>query len=90
MHLPSLSLTFLLATKVATYDNLLHFGPTAQVETRSINQIYKAALKEGGVVTAWFGGDEKNQNDAVKNAFESAFPGMKLNLTTDLSKYLQG
>ncbi|KLO86373.1 Uncharacterized protein LW93_11148 [Fusarium fujikuroi] len=90
MHLPSLSLTFLLATKVAAYDNLLHFGPTAQVETRSINQIYKAALKEGGVVTAWFGGDEKNQNDAVKNAFESAFPGMKLNLTTDLSKYLDG
>lgn len=90
MRLPSLSLTFLLATKVAAYDNLLHFGPTAQVETRSINQIYKAALKEGGVVTAWFGGDEKNQNDAVKNAFESAFPGMKLNLTTDLSKYLDG
>ncbi|KAF5586898.1 ABC transporter [Fusarium subglutinans] len=88
MRFLSLSSPILLAANAAAYDTLLHFGSPTQVETRSINQIYKAALKEGGIVTARFGGDEKNQNDAVKNAFESAFPGMKLNLTTDLSKYL--
>ncbi|KAF5571651.1 ABC transporter [Fusarium pseudoanthophilum] len=90
MRLLSLSLTFLLAANAAAYDNLLRFSPTTEVETRSIDQIYKAALKEGGIVTAWFGGDEKNQNDAIKNAFETAFPGMKLDLTVDLSKYLDG
>jgi hypothetical protein len=83
MRLLLLCSTFLLAANAAAYDTLLHFGPTPQVETRSIDQICKAALKEGGVVTAWFGGDEKNQNDAVKNAFESAFPGMKLNQTVE-------
>lgn len=36
------------------------------------------------------GGDEKNKQDAVKTAFEKAFPGMKLNLTVDLSKYHEG
>ncbi|KAJ4089811.1 hypothetical protein NW760_012606 [Fusarium oxysporum] len=91
MRLVSLPSTLLLAANAAAaYDTLFHFGPTAQVETRSIDQIYKAALKEGGVVTTWFGGDEKNQEDAVKKAFETAFPGMKLNLTVDLSKYLDG
>ncbi|KAL9575727.1 hypothetical protein ACKAV7_000084 [Fusarium commune] len=89
MRLLSLPSTLLLAANAAAaYDTLFHFGPTAQVETRSIDQIYKAALKEGGVVTAWFGGDEKNQEDAVKKAFETAFPGMKLNLTVDLSNIL--
>ncbi|EGU85310.1 hypothetical protein FOXB_04177 [Fusarium oxysporum f. sp. conglutinans Fo5176] len=91
MRLLSLPSTLLLAANAAAaYDTLFHFGPTAQVETRSIDQIYKAALKEGGVVTAWFGGDEKSQEDAMKKAFESSFPGMKLNLTVDLSKYLDG
>ncbi|RKK29332.1 hypothetical protein BFJ63_vAg11985 [Fusarium oxysporum f. sp. narcissi] len=91
MRLVSLPSTLLLAANAAaTYDALFHFGTTAQVETRSIDQIYKAALKEGGVVTTWFGGDEKNQEDAVKKAFETAFPVMKLNLTVDLSKYVDG
>ncbi|KAI8652101.1 hypothetical protein NCS56_01427000 [Fusarium sp. Ph1] len=90
MHLPILCSISLLAARTVAYDNLLHFNASPQVETRPINQIYKAALKEGGVVTAWMGGDEKNQQDAVKAAFEKAFPGMKLNLTVDLSKYHEG
>ncbi|KAF4493571.1 ABC-type Fe3+ transport system [Fusarium agapanthi] len=69
MRLLSPSSTLLLAANAAAYGNLLHFGPTGQVKTRSINQIYKAAVKEGGVVTAWFGGDEKNQNDATTQDF---------------------
>jgi maltose-binding protein MalE len=56
-------------------------------ETRSIDEIYQAALTEGGVVTLWHGGDEKNQQDGLKSAFETRFPGMTLNVTVDLSKY---
>ncbi|KAH7176101.1 hypothetical protein EDB81DRAFT_632448 [Dactylonectria macrodidyma] len=50
----------------------------------------QSCLKEGGVVTSWMGGDEQNQQDAIKTAFEAAFPGMTLNLTVDLSKYHEG
>lgn len=61
MRLVFLPLILLLAANaVAAYDILFHFGLIAQVETRFIDQIYKAALKEDGVVTTWFGGDEKN------------------------------
>ncbi|KAM0321653.1 hypothetical protein ACHAQA_010009 [Verticillium albo-atrum] len=63
---------------------------TPSVEKRSLSQIYNAALKEGGTVTVWHGGDETNQMDGIKAAFESAFPGITLNLTVDLSKYHDG
>lgn len=56
-------------------------------ETRTIDEIYQAALAEGGVVTCWHGGDEKTQRDAMKATFEKRFPGMTLNVTVDLSKY---
>ena len=59
-------------------------------ETRGIDEIYQAALAEGGVVTLWHGGDEKNQQDFLKQAFEARFPNMTLNVTVDLSKYHDG
>jgi lysophospholipid acyltransferase (LPLAT)-like uncharacterized protein len=31
-----------------------------QVEDRTLDEIHKAALAEGGVVTLWHGGDESN------------------------------
>ncbi|RFU28884.1 hypothetical protein B7463_g7441, partial [Scytalidium lignicola] len=77
----------LLISRVFAYDVTLGFNNTPEVETRSLNQIYHAALKEGGVVTLWHGGDETNQQDSLKAGFEKAFPGMQLNLTVDLSKY---
>ncbi|KLO94714.1 uncharacterized protein LW93_13533 [Fusarium fujikuroi] len=76
-----------LASFVMGYDQLLGFNEKAQIETRSIDEIYKAALKEGGTVTCWHGGDAPNQRDSLKQAFEKRFPGMKLNVTVDLSKY---
>jgi hypothetical protein len=60
---------------------------TYEQETRSIDEIYQAAVAEGGVVTLWHGGDEKNQQDGLKSAFEKRFPKMTLNVTVDLSKY---
>lgn len=55
-----------------------------------MEEIYRAALAEGGVVNFWAGGDESNQMDFVKQIFETSFPGMTLNLTVDLSKYHDG
>ncbi|KXH68101.1 ABC-type Fe3+ transport system [Colletotrichum salicis] len=59
----------------------------AEVETRNIDEIYQAALAEGGVVTLWHGGDELTQQNSLKTNFEKKFPGMTLNVTVDLSKY---
>ena len=76
------------------FDQLLAFdaasASTVEVETRSIDDIYQAAIKEGDTVTLWCGGDEKHQQDALKKAFEERFPRMTLNLTVDFSKYHDG
>lgn len=58
-----------------------------QVESRTLDEIHEAALAEGGVVTLWHGGDERNSQDGLKTNFEKRFPGMTLNVTVDLSKY---
>ena len=76
------------STLVSAYDVQLGFNtPPAVVENRTIDEIYQAALNEGGSVTLWHGGDEKNQQDTLKRLFETRFPGMTLNVTVDLSKY---
>ncbi|OLN85457.1 hypothetical protein CCHL11_08086 [Colletotrichum chlorophyti] len=90
MVLPTLFISATLAASAAAYDTLLTFPGEPEIETRSIDDIHKAALAEGGVVTLWHGGDEKNQQDALKQAFEKRFPGMTLNLTVDVSKYIDG
>lgn len=59
-------------------------------ETRTLEQMHEAARREGGVVTVWHGGDEPGRRDVLKAAFEDRFPGLRLNLTVDLSKYLAG
>lgn len=69
------------------FDQFLGYARPTSYENRSLDEIHQAALREGGVVTLWHGGDEKTQQDDLKKAFESRFPGMTLNLTVDLSKY---
>jgi hypothetical protein len=64
-----------------------HVGNDVEIETKSLDELHDAAMAEGGVVTLWHGGDEKDSQDAMKEAFEKRFPGMTLNLTVDLSKY---
>lgn len=82
-----LTASALLASQALAYDQVLGFHGAALVETRPLDAIYQAALAEGGVVTMWLGGDERTDEDALKKEFENRFPGMTLNLTTDLSKY---
>ncbi|KAF2993481.1 hypothetical protein E8E14_001401 [Neopestalotiopsis sp. 37M] len=69
------------------FDQVLGFNSIVERENRTLDEIYQAALAEGSVVTLWHGGDEKNQQDGLKQAFEERFPGITLNLTVDLSKY---
>ncbi|KAJ4287291.1 hypothetical protein N0V90_012689 [Kalmusia sp. IMI 367209] len=78
------------ASFAAGYDTLLAFDGAPTIENRTIDEIYHAALNEGGIVTCWHGGDERNQQDGLKDAFESRFPGMTLNITVDVSKYHDG
>lgn len=71
----------------SAFDPQLGFNNYVEVENRTLDEIYQAALKEGGTLTVWHGGDEKNQQDSLKEAFEAKFPGLTLNITVDLSKY---
>lgn len=54
---------------------------------QTLEDLYQAALKEGGQLTVYAGGDEVTQGFGIKSAFERQFPGMKINIVVDLSKY---
>ncbi|RWA13550.1 hypothetical protein EKO27_g1526 [Xylaria grammica] len=75
---------------VSAYDPTFGFNGGPQIENRTIDEIYEAALAEGGIVTVWHGGDETNQQDGLKQAFEARFPNITLNITVDVSKYHDG
>ena len=98
--LPSFRMTFLAAALAASTLGLAAHAQqapaaspatTAAVERdgsgQSLNDLYQAALKEGGALTVYAGGDEVTQGFGIKAGFERQFPGMKLNLIVDLSKY---
>ncbi|KAF4548948.1 Hypothetical protein D9617_24g016620 [Elsinoe fawcettii] len=59
-------------------------------EIRNISDIYAAAQKETGTLQVAWGGDEKSQSAGIAQAFQSAFPLIKVNFTSDLSKYHDG
>jgi len=54
---------------------------------QTLQDLYQAALKEGGTLTVYAGGDEVTQGFGIKAGFERQFPGMTLNIVVDLSKY---
>ena len=55
-------------------------------ETRDLEQLYQAALKEGGKLVVYAGGDTPEQQNGIKAAFEKRFPGMTLDTVVDYSK----
>jgi len=83
----SLPLQTLLCVGTCAANPLVTTNGGPLVENRTLEEIHQAALKEGGVVTLWHGGDETTQQNSLKQAFEARFPGMTLNVTVDLSKY---
>ncbi|KAL5318123.1 hypothetical protein ACEPPN_015228 [Leptodophora sp. 'Broadleaf-Isolate-01'] len=87
MHFVAFLPLLLLAQPTTSFDITLGFNTPQINENRTISEIYQAALAEGGVVICYHGGDEVNQQNALKRAFESRFPGMTLNITVNRSKY---
>jgi ABC-type Fe3+ transport system substrate-binding protein len=61
-------------------------APPAE-ETKSLDQLYADALKEGGKLVIYAGGDTATQQDSTKKAFLARFPGIDLTLVVDYSKY---
>jgi ABC-type Fe3+ transport system substrate-binding protein len=58
-----------------------------QLELRSLEDMHKAALSEGGRLIVYAGGDTAGQQDSIKKAFEQRFPGMTLDVIVDYSKF---
>ncbi|KND28225.1 ABC transporter substrate-binding protein [Streptomyces acidiscabies] len=56
-------------------------------ETRSLDELYQAALQEGGKLVVYAGGDTPTQQDATKAGFKARFPDIDLTLIVDYSKY---
>ncbi|MER5428292.1 extracellular solute-binding protein [Streptomyces sp. NPDC002588] len=56
-------------------------------ETRTLDELYRAALAEGGRLVVYAGGDTPTQQDGTRAAFLKAFPDIDLKLIVDYSKY---
>jgi ABC-type Fe3+ transport system substrate-binding protein len=54
---------------------------------QTLQDLHQAALKEGGRLTVYAGGDEVTQGFGIKAGSERQFPGMKVDIVVDLSKY---
>ena len=59
---------------------------SVQVETKSLEQLYRDALAEGGQLNVYAGGDSPNGFAGWETAFKTRFPGMDIRISTDLSK----
>lgn len=60
---------------------------TPSVETLALEDLHKAALAEGGDLLVYGGGDLPNGSANSEQAFNKRFPGMKLRILVDRSKY---
>ncbi|NUR00549.1 MAG: extracellular solute-binding protein [Streptomyces sp.] len=60
---------------------------TGAEETKTLDQLYAEAKAEGGKLVVYAGGDWKDQQDDTKQAFEKRFPGIKVEMVVDYSKY---
>jgi len=57
------------------------------IEARSLDELHKAALAEGGELLVYGGGDLPNGSAGTERAFNTRFPGMKIRILVDRSKY---
>lgn len=61
--------------------------PAPDVETRSLDELHRAAMAEGGKLVVYSGGDIPNAYAGWENMFKARFPGMDIRIISDLSKY---
>ncbi|MCX5599369.1 extracellular solute-binding protein [Streptomyces phaeochromogenes] len=62
-------------------------GVFVREETRSLDQLYQAALAEGGKLVVYAGGDVDDQLAGVRAGFRSRFPDIDLTIVVDYSKF---
>lgn len=56
-------------------------------ETRSLDEMYRDAVAEGGKLVIYAGGDTPTQQNDTAAAFRSRFPDIDLTIVVDDSKY---
>ncbi|MEV5842392.1 extracellular solute-binding protein [Streptomyces sp. NPDC051985] len=62
-------------------------GKPVLEETRTLDELYRAALAEGGRLVVYAGGDIASQQTANVQAFTQQFPGIDLTMVVDYSKF---
>ncbi|MET9671274.1 ABC transporter substrate-binding protein [Streptomyces sp. NPDC006475] len=62
-------------------------GGAVREETRSLDDLYGAAVAEGGRLVLYQGGDVDSQAAGVRTAWAAAFPEVDLTVVVDYSKY---
>lgn len=78
------------ATSTNQQNSSSNNSSSVSVENKSMDQLYQDALKEGGTLVVYAGGDTPEQQDSIREAFEKKFPGMKLETVVDYSKVHDG
>lgn len=58
-----------------------------EIETKSLDELYAAAIAEGGELVLRAGGDKDDQADYYLDMFKKRFPEIKLTHSVDLSFY---
>lgn len=81
-----LSTPALLASGLSIADPTPHM-PAPDVEARSLDEIHRAALIEGGKLVVYAGGDVSGIYANLERAFMARFPGMSIQIIVDFSKY---
>lgn len=56
-------------------------------DTRTLDELYELALEEGGKLVVYAGGDAPDQQESNRAGFEAAFPGIRVEMIVDFSKY---
>lgn len=64
----------------------LNSAYAVDMESKSLDALYQDALKEGGHLVVYAGGDTPEQQNGIKAAFEKRFPGITLDTIVDYSK----
>jgi ABC-type Fe3+ transport system substrate-binding protein len=62
-------------------------GAGVREETRSLDELYEAAVAEGGKLVLYQGGDVDGQAEWVRAAWAARFPEVALTVAVDYSKY---
>src|SRR5690242_8802765 len=76
-----------LGTSIAGRADAASGGAHGPEETRSLDQLYADARREGGKLVIYAGGDTPDQQDGTKQAFLSQFPDIDLTMIVDYSKF---